>query len=103
MAKVDEILLHIEGKQYKYNINVGKAGIFKCALDWNVADVLGIQSKMEYTKLEDLKSAILNPYHDFLESQKIEETLISIRYKSSGAYKKDLIIITSQQLMLYFV
>lgn len=90
MAKVDTIEIIINGKSYSYNINVGKSGVFKCKLDWNVAETLGIaNSNLEFKTLSDLKSAILTPYRNYLESNKTEELMIWIRYNSSGNYSLD--------------
>ena len=86
MAKVDTIELSINGKQYSYNINVGKTGIFKCKLDWNVAEAIGIESSFEFKTLGELKTAILVPYHAYLEAKKTEELMIWIQYQSSGDY-----------------
>lgn len=87
MAKVDTIELSINGKQYSYNINVGKAGIFKCHIDWQVAEVLGIKNtQLQFKTLSELKSAIYVPYRAYQEASKIEETFIWIRYQSSGDY-----------------
>ncbi|MEO9474155.1 MAG: hypothetical protein ABJG41_01430 [Cyclobacteriaceae bacterium] len=91
MAKVDTIELSINGKSFSYNINVGKTGLFKCKLDWNVAEAIGIDSSFEFKTLSELKSAILIPYHAYLDAKKTEEVLIWIRYQSSGkfAYNQD--------------
>lgn len=86
MAKIDTIELSINGKDHTYNINVGKTGIFKCSIDWDVAKAIGIDSSFEFKTLGELKSAILIPYHAYLESKKTEEAMIWIRYKSSGKY-----------------
>lgn len=86
MAKVDTIELSVNGKVYSYNINVGKTGIFRCKLDWQVAKAIGIESSFEKKTLRELKSAILNPYNEYLDSKKTEEVLIAVRYQSNGKY-----------------
>lgn len=87
MAKVDTITLHVEGKEYKYNINVSKSGMFSCSIDWFVAKRIGLDSvKLEFSKLNDLWSYILTPYHKYLDS-KVEETLwIGIVYTVNGFF-----------------
>ena len=91
MAKVDTIKMHIEGKDYVYNINVGKAGIFKCSIDWKVANVLGVETLMENQKLQDLRISILTPYKAYLEAEIQYSVWLGIEYKANGfnTQKKD--------------
>lgn len=85
MAKVDTIELIIDGRTYKYNINVGKSGVFNCKIDWEIKEKLGIEKiDIPSKTLQDLKDKILIPYHTYLESNKVEETFISIIYAASG-------------------
>jgi hypothetical protein len=86
MAKVDTIELSVDGKSFTYNINVGKDGLFKCTIDWDVSKAIGINTHFECKTLEELKNAILIPYRDYLDSKKTEELFIWIRYKASGAF-----------------
>ncbi|WP_407277377.1 hypothetical protein R5O20_02780 [Tenacibaculum maritimum] len=87
MAKVDTIELIIDGITYKYNINVGKSGIFNCKIDWKIKKKLGIEKIDIASKtLQDLKGKILIPYHAYLESNKVEEIFISIIYAANGNF-----------------
>lgn len=87
MAKVDTIILNIEGKEYKYNVNVGKAGIFKCQLDWAVAEKLGLEkSTITSERKDDLTMQINKAYSAFIEATKVEEAFISIVYKSCADF-----------------
>ena len=89
MAKVDTIELNILGKDYTYNVNVGKEGIFRVRLDLLVAQTLGIESKVEFKTLDDLTSYIYTPYHEFLEAEKKETAYIWIDFKSSRSMCTD--------------
>lgn len=90
MAKVDSIEMTIDGKLYKYNINVGKTGIFKCELHANVANILGLSEyRITASTLREVQDPIFKAYHAYMESNKIESTHIWIRYASSGAYSND--------------
>lgn len=87
MAKIDTIKLNINGKEFSYNINVGKAGIFKCNIDWNVAKILGMETgTLTYSSLSDLKSEVLGKYHDYLERTSNFELFIGIEYKASRSF-----------------
>ncbi len=87
MAKVDELVLTIDGREYKYNINVGKTGIFKAVLDWGVAKKLGMEgNSLEYPKLLDLKNYVLKKYNAYIESTKVEDLFIFIRFEACGKY-----------------
>jgi len=89
MAKVDTIELNILGKDYTYNVNVGKEGIFRVRLDLLVAQTLGIESKIEFKTLDDLTSYIYTPYREFLEAKKEEKAIIWIDFKSSRSMCTD--------------
>lgn len=91
MAKVDEIVLNIDGKEIKYNINVGKKGIFKVHLDSDIAEKLGMKGNLEYSKLNDLKLYVSNHYTAYLNATKIEEIFIGIRFVASGKYSTGII------------
>lgn len=89
MAKVDTIKMTVNGKDYSFNINVGKSGMFKCSINHEVVNALGLQRSLhEFSNLHELKVAILKPYQEYLEATKTEQTLIWIRYVSSGEYSK---------------
>lgn len=89
MARIDKIELNINGEDHVFNINVGKAGIFKCNMPHKIANLLGIEGRLEFSKLEDLKSAIYTKYHAFLESDVEVTVWIGIVYKSSGHFQKN--------------
>ncbi len=87
MAKVDVIELTVNGETHEYNINVGKAGLFKCHLHAVVAQEIGLEHNLfEASTLSELKKAIMIPYRNYLESKVIEEAVIWIAYESSGRY-----------------
>jgi hypothetical protein len=87
MAKVDEIKMTVDGVDYKHNINVGKAGQFKCTIDSLVAQKLGLTSGFLYSDtLQGLKNMVTPAYHKYLESKKIESVWIKIIYKARGVY-----------------
>jgi hypothetical protein len=86
MAKVSTIEFNIEGKDYKFNINVGKEGIFRVNLDSHVANLLGINSKQESKVLKDLEKVIYSALRDFREATKKVSLWISVEYKASGHF-----------------
>lgn len=87
MAKVDTIKLDIDGELYTYNINVGKSGIFKCNLDFHVAQRLGIDPSQVSDKLVKVKDTIMSAYKDYMEATKVQEPYIAIRYQANGSYR----------------
>lgn len=88
MARIDTIEMIIENETYKYNINVTKTGWFRCSINWKVKKTLGIEDiTIDSKTLDELKNKVLIPYHNYLESKKIDETYISITYKASGKFK----------------
>lgn len=90
MAKVDTIKLHIDGEDYQYNINVGKEGIFRCKLHWNVAEALGLKIKdIESNTLNEVKKTINSAYSDYLDRKTTYETFIAIEYQSTGSFNSD--------------
>lgn len=86
MAKVDTIEININGEHHKYNVNVGKSGVFKCNLDWKVANLLGINSTQEHTQLSELRKVIMTAVRSFVEATKKKSLWIKIMYKSSGHF-----------------
>lgn len=90
MAKIDTIEFMLDGVTYKYNINVGKDGIFKCSMDEQVAEKLGFAGNyLEARELRQLKKVIKDTYDAYLNNSKIEETLIHIKYGANGHYAID--------------
>lgn len=90
MARVDTIELNIDGTKYKYNVNVGKAGIFKCILDLSISEKLGLKTnKILSSKLSDLKTEINTVYINYLNATTKEFTYIWILYKSDGKYSEN--------------
>lgn len=87
MAKVDTIEFHINGSDFKSNINVGKAGIFKCELQWQVAQAIGVESPVESQKLAEVQSIISTAYMAFLDAKTETFAWIMINYAGSGVYK----------------
>lgn len=90
MAKVDTIKLNIDGTEHEYNVNVGKDGIFKVELHWEVAKKLGLQdSRIQFSKLDELRSFVIQAYKKYLDATNKEELLIWIGYKSNGYFKRN--------------
>jgi hypothetical protein len=86
MAKVDTLEFHVNGEDYKSNINVGKAGIFKCELHWQVAQVLGIESSLTSSTLDGVKKPIMDAYTKFKDAKTETFLWIKIIHAASGKY-----------------
>jgi len=87
MAKVDTIQIEVDGKRHSYNINVGKEGVFRCMLDIEVSEVLGLDRRIvESTQLDTVRSIIKEAERRYINSSRTLETYIWIVYQSSGEY-----------------
>lgn len=88
MAKIDTIEMTIENETYKYNINVTKTGWFRCNIDYKVKKTLGIENiAIDSQTLDELKKKVLIPYHNYLDSKKVDEIYIGIIYAASGDFR----------------
>lgn len=87
MARVDKIDLNIDGKEYSYNINVGKKGVFSVKIDWDVLKKINLSgSDLSDTVLDNLRNRIITAYYNYLDSTKVEEMYIFIKYAASGKF-----------------
>ncbi len=92
MARIDTLKFTIDGKEYESNVNVGKDGIFKTSIHWQVLKALNISGmNLESKSKDDLVRPILSAYREYLEAKRTFELYISIQYKASGqfTYYKD--------------
>ena len=90
MAKIDTLEFTINNQTYKSNINVGKAGVFTCKLNWEVSKALGLDhGNITAPTLHELKNKIIPKYQAFCESKTVVETFISIVYNANGKYFRD--------------
>lgn len=87
MAKIDEIKLNIDGVVKKYNINVGKEGIFRCKIDYHIAKKIGLENgSLEFTTLSDLETLVYTKYNEYIDSKKEYAVFIGIEYQASGNF-----------------
>lgn len=86
MAKIDTLKFTIDGKEYTSNVNVGKAGVFKVQLHWQVAKVLGLENTILGSTKDEVVTPIITAYNDYLDSKKTYELFISIVYKASKKF-----------------
>lgn len=90
MARIDIIELNINGEDFKFNINVGKQGLFRVSIDRKVCKIIGLEyGDLEATTLSDLKSAVYGPYVAWLEATKTHKAFIGIEYKASRHFVDD--------------
>lgn len=88
MAKIDTLKFEINGVTYESNVNVGKSGIFKTDLHWEVRQAIGYRGSLEAQSKDGLIGPILKAYHDYLDSKKEFHLYIEIRYAASKSFAK---------------
>lgn len=87
MAKVKTIKFDIDGKEYSYNVNVNKDGIFKCAIDYNISVKLGLEKSLfESSVLDNVVRPIETAHREYVTSSKSYSLHILIKYQASGIY-----------------
>lgn len=86
MAKVKELKFEIDGVEHSCNVNVNKDGFFKVVLPLAIAEKLGIDSRLESMKLQDIEKIIFPAVSQYRESSKIHSLHIVVRYGASGVY-----------------
>ena len=93
MARIDTLKFEIDGETFTANVNVGKDGMFKTSIHWQVLKAIGLPSSAcePRSSKDDLVIPIITAYHNYLESKREFSLFIAIEYKASRAfiYRKD--------------
>ena len=89
MAKVDEFMLTIDGVTHKYNINVGKEGVFRVKVEISLLEKLGMsRDDCESSDLNTLRSRFVSAQKDYNEACETIELMICINFRTKGSFNR---------------